>query len=1516
MYRLYGIANDEFAGAYEAWRNSLHPDDAARSEGEILLALTGEKEFHTKFRIIRPTGEVRILRAIATVIRDEDGTPRRMIGVNYDITEREKAVEDLSLFKSIIELSSEAIAISDGHGKLIYINPAHEKLFGRSIDEARLLTYRNYYTSASLQQFKQEVVPALRKGEGWEGVLDASDAAGRIFPLWERIDSIRDRDGNMLYGFALMHDISRQRQQEAALKSAYDRTYALMQSIQSGVILVRARDRVMVEINPTAARMFGLPSEELVGKVCNQYLCPADKNMCPALDLGQELDNSERVLRKVDGTLIPILKTVTRLHMEGEEYLLESFVDISEQKKIQERLKTSEENFRTFFATIDDMITVGTRDGRIIYANQSISHKLGYTMRELTAMSILDLHPADMREEAETIFSAMGKGELTACPLPLSSKDGTLIPVETRIWQGKWDGEDCIFGISKDLTIEQEAQQKFERLFRHNPALMALSVLPERKFADVNDTFLATLGYSREEVIGRSSADLDLFVNPKQREAIVEHLMTAGRIHDLEMQIRCKDGSILDGFLSGELISSQGRHYFLTVLVDITDRKRAEKELQEKKEELERYFTSSLDLLCIADTDGNFIKLNPAWEETLGYPVAELEGKPFLDFVHPGDLEATIQSLSRLDNQEEVRNFENRYRGSDGSYHWIEWRSRPQGKTIYAVARDITDRKHMEESLRLGEEKYRLLVDNSHDIIYTLDLQGIFTFVSPSWTLHLGHAPDQVVGRHFQPFVHSDDLEACLAFMNLVITSQVQLEGVEYRVRHLDGSWRWHRSNGMAIRDANGIVVGLQGSARDITAAKDAEAALLEVNRQLEAATAKANEMALRAEMASAAKSEFLANMSHEIRTPMNGVIGMTGLLMDTELTEEQRRFANAVRASGESLLVVINDILDFSKIEAGKLDLEIMDFDLQDLLEDFVEVMALRAQDKGLELNCYADPLIPMLLRGDPGRLRQIMHNLVGNAIKFTHRGEIAIRVSLGTEIDTEVSLRFSVHDTGIGIPKDKLGLLFSKFTQVDSSTTRKYGGTGLGLAISKQLAGMMGGEIGVESEEGKGSEFWFTVLLKKQTQGPRREYHLPSDLRGIKILIVDDNATNREILSTRLTSWGMRTAESHDGPEALQMLHRSLDEGDPFQIAIIDMQMPGMNGKDLGRAIKSDPQLQNTRLVMLTSLGARGDARRFQEIGFTAYLNKPAKHQELWNVLSASLETESPAKAVTGTEISEERQKIITRHSARESLPPFAGRNMRVLLAEDNITNQQVALEMMKKLGINADCVANGAEAVKALESIPYDLVLMDVQMPEMDGVTATRIIRDPRSAVACHEIPIIAMTAHAMRGDRERFLASGMNDYVPKPLALRTLRAALEKWLGGKEGSERPHMVEIPRDDSTAVFDLDSMRERLSGNDELIVEIIKVFLADIPDQIKKLKDFMGKGDITSIERQAHTIKGAAANVGGDRLRAVAFKMEKGARGGNPDDAGSYLAELEKQFEMLHETMSNWIIQRDKGN
>jgi two-component system sensor histidine kinase/response regulator len=676
--------------------------------------------------------------------------------------------------------------------------------------------------------------------------------------------------------------------------------------------------------------------------------------------------------------------------------------------------------------------------------------------------------------------------------------------------------------------------------------------------------------------------------------------------------------------------------------------------------------------------------------------------------------------------------------------------------------------KRSEEEARTSHEMIRLLLDSTPEAIYGLDALGSCTFANPACLRLLGYEQESdLLGKRMHDLAHHTRADGT---PHAVADCRIYQGFVSGVGAHVDDEVFWRRdgSNFLAEYWSHPIVrgetkLGAVVTFTDITARKLAE-------RELRSAKQTAED-------ANRAKSQFLANMSHEIRTPMNGILGMTELTLDTDLTKEQRDNLGLVRLSAESLLTVLNDILDFSKIEAGKLEFESIPFDLRESLGEALHTLSIRAHQKGLELIYDVQPDVPESLVGDPGRIRQILVNLIGNAIKFTEHGEILVSVALESEEPHKVCLHISVADTGIGIPPDRQKKIFEAFSQADGSTTRKFGGTGLGLTISTRLVELMGGRIWIESEPGKGSIFHFTAWLDVQQKAAHPAPMEASQLRDLSVLIVDDNFTNRTVLEGMVSRWGMKPAPVEGAQAALQVMESAARDGHPFSIAIVDGQMPGTDGFTLVKQIQERRQLAGVTIIMLTSIGQKGDAARCRELGISAYLVKPARQSELLEVLCRVLrkspQTESPV--------------LVTRHTLREERS-----RLQILLAEDNVVNQTLAVRLLEKRGYVVTVAADGRAALAALEKQSYDLILMDVQMPEMDGFQATAAIRASEESGG-RRIPILAMTAHALKGDQERCIAAGMDGYVSKPIRTADLFAAIESLVGkAKSASPEPSLA----------------------------------------------------------------------------------------------------------------------------
>lgn len=819
-------------------------------------------------------------------------------------------------------------------------------------------------------------------------------------------------------------------------------------------------------------------------------------------------------------------------------------------------------------------------------------------------------------------------------------------------------------------------------------------------------------------------------------------------------------------------------------------------------------------------------------------------------------------------------------------------------------------RQQSEEEMLTRKAHFESVFTSTNDAMVYFDTNHCIFNVNERFTELFGYTLEEVSGKNINTVVDPLKQEHEYGSPRILGGETIEMEAVRYA---RDGRAIEVMLKGGPVR-IHGIIQGGYATYSDISERKRNERMLLESNFLLEKSIERANHLAEEAKMASIAKSEFLANMSHEIRTPMNGVLGMAGLLLDTALDEKQRRYTETLESSAKALLSLINDILDFSKIESGHLELEALNFSLRPLLDDLAAMMAFKADEKGLELILFIEENVPDRLNGDPGRLRQVLTNLVGNAIKFTHEGEVLIHVSLLAEKNDDITMEFRIRDTGIGIPEDKIPHLFNQFTQVDASISRRYGGTGLGLAITKQLIELMGGNIEVESVEGKGSVFCFSV--KMQAGLPVQQEQIAcAALSGLRVLLVDDNATNREILHIRLKAAGMIIHEAENGPSALGAIYQALEEKKPYAMAILDMQMPGMDGASLGRAIRSNPLLNDLRLVMMSSSSRRGDSAMVNEIGFSAYLTKPVPYGELFICLCMALGSREPSD-------------LVTRHTAREARysrqPDFSEQKIRILLVEDNLTNQQVALGMLEKMGLQADTAENGEDALLSIKAHAYDLILMDMQMPRMDGLRATREIRRIEAAESKKTVPIIAMTANAMQGDREKCLQAGMNDYISKPVNPETLAKTIKRWLSLQPAPEtmpvetraadsfpapeKPHVPQSISSDfitdtpsanrqSPAAWNPMTLETYLYGDLDMVKTILETYTAQLPSSMHTLKTALESGSREEARHKAHALRGTSANVGAEILMDMAAKMEESIFHGDMDTAAAIFPELEKK-------------------
>ena len=1061
-----------------------------------------------------------------------------------------------------------------------------------------------------------------------------------------------------------------------------------------------------------------------------------------------------------------------------------------------------------------------------------------------------------------------------------------------------------LIGLQRDLhSIISKGKKEWEVTF--DASLDPIFVIDEHsRILRCNRAVIARLNTSFPSVVGKLLSEVLDAGQPMDNQG------SGNQENEFPWLERLYDISI--SRISGE--GTPDRTLF--ILHDITERKQAETALEQSETLFRALFDLSPDAVVLIDPhdpDGSWpiIDCNTAACLMNGYQREELIGHSIDILDDSSNTEAGRSAyMERLRGAGHLK-FETQHRHKNGTMFPVEVSTSliqvGERELVLGLDRDITERKRIATELMREKQFFEALILNSPAAIVVLDNREKIISCNPAFEALYGYESHEILG---------------VVLDTLITTEETRAEAQRYTQQVMNGTVhafgkRRRKDNSQVEVEIFGVPVFVAGEKIGTLAIYHDVSEMVQARRE--------------AEEASRTKSEFLANMSHEIRTPMNGVIGMLELALDTSLTSEQRDYLQTSLQSAEALLTLLNDILDFSKIEAGRLELESINFSLRNTVEDVAFTLAKRAQDKGLELACLVHPDITSELRGDPGRLRQTLVNLVGNAIKFTHLGEVVIRAELIEETATHAIIHFAVQDTGIGIPYERQAAVFDRFTQADGSTTRKYGGTGLGLAITRQLVEAMGGKMGIESSPGIGSTFWFELKFEKQAREKRVTAPLtlgPVNLTQAHVLIVDDNQTNRMVLTKNVEALGSRGEAVSSGAKALESLRNAHRAGDPYHVVLLDMQMPGMDGEQTARAIKSDPAAKDAKIIILTSMGQRGDAARLGALGCSGYLLKPVKQQMLFDAVVAVLGREE-----------DKGPGLITRHTLSEQRKI----GLRVLLAEDNPINQKLAVILLQKAGYSVDAVENGAQALEKVQANPYSAVLMDVQMPEMDGLEATQQIRALEKDTGQH-IPIIAMTAHAMQGDRERCLGAGMDDYVTKPLEPRVLFNALDRWIqthGASEGYEpmqdysstqealslNPNeglfgeaASSITRETKgptsvlrtvfmadTLPVNLESALHRFDGDHDFMWELFKQYREQLPERVKEIHTAVQEGDANRLARLAHNLKGVSLNFSANLLANVALDLEETGKREDLTNAPALVVQLEVEAKRVEGYLSD---------
>lgn len=1256
-------------------------------------------------------------------------------------------------------------------------------------------------------------------------------------------------------------------------------------SLGSGLILLIGQ---FLQIYPSPAYEMGLPLGSLIFGV-NLFVVAG----LVYLD-SQRAEAAQRQVRNLEN-----------------QYAIKVIELNDQQKRLAKAVQESDNTWHSLLDATPTGVILVDRQGQIQYANQRASEIFGYDTTEFLKLGIEMLVPETSQavhsKDRFNFFTNPSISELGMHrELKGLSKDGKLVPLEIGLSLVEINKQRLAAAYIVDISERKQQEINLQRERNLLSSIMQTSVAgivvldASGNIVYANDYAISVLGLNRPgQPKGKftlaSWPTLDETGSPVTDDPLcIKKIVDEQQgINDIQRVFITSGGMLKYVSINGApIIDDSGKVSAVVLSVsDISEKKLAEEELRESQRYVKRITDALPSVIYIYDlVNERVMYLNKTSKDVLGYEpeeIVQMEKEQLLNLFHPDDvagLKILADQLASLKIGDTLDN-EVRIKTRDGGWRFCHDRMTAFATDgfgsvteILGSIRDVTFNKQIEEELRENESRYKLLADHATDIISKHDPDGAFVYVSPACRTVLQYEPEELIGRRVDDMVHPDDI-AQIRSMTARNTADGQPTTVAYRIRRRDGNYIWLETSSKLILDAHGgEIVEIVAVSRNISDRVKVQEALQKSKDT--------------AESVNRAKSEFLANMSHEIRTPLNAVIGMTSLLFDTDLSLEQYDYVDTIRSSGDSLLGVINDILDFSKIEAGRMELEQQPFDLRDCIESSLDLVAQAASEKRIDLAYFIGEEVPSTLVGDVTRLRQILVNLLSNAVKFTSVGEVIISIT-SQPLDANVhELLFAVQDSGIGIPKESMARLFEAFSQIDASTTRKYGGSGLGLAISKRLVEIMGGSMWVESRLGEGSTFQFTIQIRAApSKGRIHRRGTQPLLRDKYVLIVDDNAINQLFLTRQLENWGMRYRTASSGEEALTWI----EAGDHFDIALLDMHMPNMDGGTLAEEIIHRTGASAIPMIMITSLGMRDNFP--PTVSFAGVLNKPIKPIQLYNALMKAIEPRTTT--------------VQEKNDSDDSFDPALAEEhpLRILLAEDNLINQKVALQILERLGYRADVAANGIEVLEALRRQPYDVVLMDIQMPEMDGEEATRLIREllPES----HQPNIIAMTAHALEGDRERYIATGMNNYISKPVQVKQLRTALLECIqisprgtNTLKGTKSMAVVMATKLARKKTFDIEAINQlkaTVGGNTETLASLVDSFLDETPHYIASMNEALEFGELERLSRFAHNLKGLGATFGGLRLSALCEQIEISANNGQLETVSELIAQADTEFKLV---------------